>query len=260
MRGMDRPPSAVVSAFGGAEPVERLEGGRGMTWRAGPVVLRPAEDRGETEWASEVLSRLDVSADFGLADPLRDDRGSWTRDGWHALRRVPGAPDPSRLDDVLRAGAAFHRALADVPVPSLLAERDHPWARADRIAWGEDEAPRDELLAALLGAYRPLELPSQLIHGDLLGNVLFAAVRPPVVIDWAPYVRPVGYAAAIAVTDAVCWHGLPLARLGDDGGFPEWRQLLLRALVFRIATFQLAGSWSPDLLRRHEAVVRRVLG
>jgi len=222
-------------------------------------VVRPAEGEGETEWASEVLSRLQPSSEFTLPAPLVDDRGAWTREGWHAIRWVPGHADPSRVDEVLRAGDAFHRALAGIPKPDLLDRRSHPWARADRIAWGEATGPADPLLDRLHDAYRPIDLPRQLIHGDLLGNVLFEEGRPPAIIDWAPYWRPAGYGAAIAVADAACWHGHPLERLQADRRTAEWRQLLLRALVFRIATFLLVGVWSDDLRRRHAPVARAVL-
>ncbi len=223
------------------------------------MVLRPAEALGETEWASDVLSTLEGSAEFCVPEPIRDERGAWTREGWHAMRWVPGAADPSRTDDVLRAGAAFHRALRGVELPAFLDRRDHAWARADRIAWGEEGGVRDELLDRLRAATRAVDLPAQLIHGDLLGNVLFSSGRPPAVIDWAPYWRPAGYAAAIVVADAACWHGYPLDRLGDDRGQPEWRQLLLRALAFRMATLQLVGSWSDELNRRHTPVAEAVL-
>ena len=249
----------MVAAFGGAGSVDRLPGGRGLTWRAGAVVLRPAEGHGETEWASEVLSGLRPSTEFAVPAPVRDERGAWTRDGWHAIRWIPGHADPTRVADVLRAGDAFHRALADIPKPDLLDRRSHPWARADRIAWGEEPGPADPLLEWLHDGYRPIDLPSQLIHGDMLGNVLFAGGRPPAIIDWAPYWRPADYAAAIAVADAACWHGYALERLHADGGTAEWRQLLLRALVFRIATFLLVGNWSEDLRRRHDPVVRAAL-
>jgi uncharacterized protein (TIGR02569 family) len=163
------------------------------------------------------------------------------------------------VDDVLRAGAAFHRAIAHVPKPDFLECRDHPWARADRVAWGEEEGPRDALLDRLRAAYRPVHLPEQLIHGDLLGNVLFAPGRPPTLIDWAPYWRPAAYASAIAVADAVCWQGHALDRLASDHDIPEWRQLLLRALVFRMATLHLLGAWSHESTRRHAPVVQAVL-
>ena len=108
------------------------------------------------------------------------------------------------------------------------------WADADRVAWGEAEGELPPSARPLLAQRRPVDLPSQLIHGDLGGNVLFHGSLPPAVIDVSPYWRPVGYAAAIVVADAVAWEGAGdevverlLRRQGD--------QLLLRAVLFRIA-------------------------
>lgn len=121
---------------------------------------------------------------------------------------------------------------------------------------GECDLPRDPSLDRLARGLRPVAAPSQLIHGDLLGNVLFTDGRPPTIIDWPPYWRPAGLGAAIAAVDAVCWHGFPidgLERLGD--GVPEWSQLLVRALAFRVATLHFAGTWGPDDVERHAPVV-----
>ncbi|MFJ3380433.1 hypothetical protein ACIPJ2_08480 [Curtobacterium sp. NPDC090217] len=139
--------------------------------------------------------------------------------------------------------------------------KDNAWSRADRAVWDDDELPRDPSLDRLVAAFRPVEAPSQLVHGDLLGNVLFAEGQPPAVIDWPPYWRPAGLGAAIAAVDAGCWHGYPLdglERLGD--GIPEWSQLLVRALAFRIATLRFAGSWGSDDVERHAPVIDAVLG
>ena len=45
------------------------------------------------------------------------------------------------------------------------------------------------------------------MHGDLTGNVLFARGLPPAVIDFSPYWRPVGFASAVVVGDALLWEG-----------------------------------------------------
>jgi len=79
-----------------------------------------------------------------------------------------------------------------------------------------------------------VDLPRQLVHGDLGGNVLFRDVLPPAVIDVSPFWRPVGYADAVVVADAVAWGGggdeLVERLLRDQG-----EQLLLRAILFRVA-------------------------
>jgi uncharacterized protein (TIGR02569 family) len=256
-----RPPSAdVLAAFGGSGTPVLLPGGRGLTWRAGGVVLRPAEALGETEWKSDVLAGLSGSAEFTIPRPVRDERGEWVRDGWEALEWVPGDADPMRVDEVVRAGAAFQRAIAELAEPAFIASSGHEWSRADRMAWEEEgPLPSDPLLESLAHEYRRIDEPPQVIHADLIGNVLFAENRPPAIIDWAPYWRPAGLSAAIVVADAVCWHGYPTERLQNDYAIPQWRQLLLRALVFRMTTLHLLGRWDEDHAQRHAPVVEAVI-
>ncbi|MEU9603270.1 TIGR02569 family protein [Streptomyces sp. NPDC048057] len=239
---MDRfgaPSPAVLSSFGAHDAAVPLPGGQGTTWRAGGVVLKPAASA-ETAWRAGVLRHVSEDAGFRVARPLPAADGSWSKGGWEAWALVGGAPDPHRADDVVRAGEAFHVAIAGLPRPHFLDVRDHPWARADRLAWGEREltpdAPGADLLTPLLAAREPVSVPAQLVHGDLLGNVLFAPGRPPAVIDWAPYWRPAAWASAVVVVDAVCWWGAERSLVERWSHLPQWRQMLVRALVFRIAT------------------------
>ncbi|MFD0201685.1 MULTISPECIES: TIGR02569 family protein [Saccharothrix] len=255
---MPRPPRTVLAAFGAtAEPVV-LPGGRGGTWRAGDLVLKPVDFEPETRWRSEVLAALPESTGFRIAPPVRSASGDWVVDGWEACRFVAGEPDVGRPDDVLRAGIAFHAAVRDVPRPSYLDLRDDPWSIGDRVAWEElplDGGPAD-LLAPLVAARRPVDLPAQVVHGDLPGNVLFAAGLPPAVIDWPPYWRPASWAAAVAVADCLCWYGAPPELVDRWSHLPGWDQVLLRALIYRIVTHDRAsGDWSPDQVRAYRPAV-----
>jgi uncharacterized protein (TIGR02569 family) len=257
-----RPSDAVFSAFGSGETrPERLDGGRGLTWRAGPVVVRPTGDGDEANWRASVLERLVHTDRFRTPRPIRAASGRWVEDGWEAWQWVPGTADESRILDVVRAGTAFHHAIAALTRPAFIDTADDPWARADRVAW-EEEAPlpADAMLERLAAAFRPVESSSQLIHGDLLGNVLFTEGEPPTIIDWAPYWRPAGLGAAIAAVDAVCWHGAPIELLPAIGrGIDEWDQLLVRALAFRIVTLHLRNAWDASLADRHAPVMDAVL-
>lgn len=234
------PPPSVLAAFGAAcdPPPRLLPGGQGQTWRSGGLVLKPVALEAETRWRAEVLAALPVrTSGFRVARPVATAEGAWTADGWEAWRMIGGAADPRRADDVIRAGAAFHAALADTPRPGFLDIRDNAWTRADRLAWQETAAAPDfALLRPLLAARRPVRLPSQLIHGDLLGNVLFEAGSAPAVIDWPPYWRPAAWASAVVAVDALCWWEADHGLLDRWARLPDWRQLLIRALVFRIAT------------------------
>ena len=113
------------------------------------------------------------------------------------------------------------------------------------MAWGDRDPgsvladvpePLSGQLRSLLAALRPVRLQAQLVHGDLGGNVLFAAGEPPAVIDFSPYWRPAGLALAIAAVDALMWGGADPAVLDELAGQPELDQLLARALVYRLVT------------------------
>ena len=84
----------------------------------------------------------------------------------------------------------------------------------DQVAWGERDpgtllGPAAGELAGqvrlLLAALRPVCLPSQLVHADLAGNVLFADGRTPAVIDFSPLERPAGLPLAVVAVDALQW-------------------------------------------------------
>lgn len=259
-----RPSKAVLAEF--RVPAEHREalcnlpGGRGLTWRAGDTVLRPSAGDGETLWKANVLAQLPHTRAFRTPRPITAASGAWTVDSWEAWNWLPGHTDETRVTDVLTAGASFHRAIAHLERPDFLDRVDDPWARSDRIAWEEEPLPRGDTLERLADAFRPVSAPSQMIHGDLLGNVMFEPGEAPVIIDWAPYWRPVGFSDAIVLADAACWHGLvpsDMLRLADrrrDG-----RQHVIRALVFRIATFELLGVWDAAMESRHAAAVTAVL-
>ncbi|MBF4605476.1 hypothetical protein [Curtobacterium sp. VKM Ac-2884] len=275
------PGAEVLRAFGVAEstPVP-LAGGRGLTWRAEGIVLRPHDDPAVTDWRAGVLAELEHAAEsehpaeFRTPRPVAARDGSWRSGDWEAWEFVPGAADESRVEDVIRAGRAFHRAIAGLERPAFLGTDPGavtaPWARADRMAWGEEPLPADPILARLAAAFRLVRAPSQLVHGDLLGNVLFADGQPPTIIDWPPYWRPAEFGAAIAAVDAVCWHGFPIGRLAALGRTahgaaaeadePEWTSLLTRALVFRIATLHLLGVWDAAAVAHHRPVVDALVG
>jgi hypothetical protein len=195
---LDVVPEGVLAAFGvaGVVPV-RLPGGQGSTWRAGRVVLKPADSARAGQWFAEVCDAL-AGPGFRVPRPV-----AW------------GERDPGPL-----LGPAAGQIAGQVRL--------------------------------LLAALRPVDLPSQLIHADLTGNVLFADGMPPAVIDFSPLERPAGWPLAIAAVDALQWEQARPEVLGLLAGEPELDQLLARALIYRQITeiVRHAGTAGIDVAAR----------
>lgn len=236
---MSGPSAVVLAAFGVTGPARRLEGGQGRTWLAGDVVLKPVDEEPEHDWVCQVSSAWECRA-VDVARPLRAASG-WVVDGWGAQARMPGETiavggDP---DWFRRVHDAFHAAVSGLPRPGFLDTRDDPWSYGDRVAWeGAPIVGSDATRALLLRALErlePVDLPSQVVHGDLVGNVLRDGDRATV-IDWPPYWRPAGWALAVTACDAICWDDADPSLLSRWSDEPAWRQLLLRAVIYRLAT------------------------
>jgi hypothetical protein len=177
--------------------------------------------------------------DVRLGLPLASRSGDLVVDGWTAFPALPGEHVAGRWAQIAGVAHRFAAVFDGAARPGFLDERTHAWARADRLAWGEDaaEVPDDvPHLPALLAARRVVAEPSTIVHGDLTGNVLFDDDLPPAVIDLTLYWRPVRYSVAIVAVDAVCFEGAPLSLLETIDAGDGFAQHLVRALVFRIAT------------------------
>lgn len=223
-------PGPVLRAFGLGLDVPLRPMGR--VFAAGDLVLKRVEDEAEAAWTAETLSTLEVDG-IRIAPPVRAGDGRWVVDGWTATKRVPGRVT-RRWEDVLDAGAAFHRATAALAPPAALHRRTHLWAIADRAAWGEQDPPRaSSLVDDLRTRLRPVDQPAQIVHGDLTGNVLAAPGQDPAVIDFSPYFRPSGWAAGVVVVDAAVWWRAPF-ELVTLLPREDRTQLLARATLFRL--------------------------
>jgi uncharacterized protein (TIGR02569 family) len=253
------PSAAVLAAFGADEQAMPLSGGWGEAWRAGAIVLKPMRRRlDQLQWEADLLDNVRPKR-LRVAPFVRTRAGSLVADGWSAWRFVEGERRSDRWAEVIAAGERLHRALVGVPRPSFLDSLDDPWTIGERAAWGELSAQPFVAVphvAELLEATGPLEEPSQVIHTDLASNTLVADGLPPAVIDFSPGYRPVRYASAIVVADALVWHGAKedVVELIEPthGGV----QHLLRALVFRLVSDKLVRDryaqpfYDPDPFAR----------
>lgn len=241
------PPPNVLEAFGISAAPEPLAGGRGRSWRCGDLVLKPLDmSVEEIEWHGRTLASVDF-------DGFRLSHLRGLRDGWCAWEYVAGEHRERAWADVIAVGTRFHAAIARLPRPEFLDRRTHHWAVGDRVAWGElpvSDFGRVKHVARLAAAVRPVDTrASQLVHGDLTGNVLFSAVLPPAVIDFSPFWRPPGFASAVVVGDALLWEGADERLLAAVTNLTDFPQFLVRALIFRAvvdALFRRGEPHRPD--------------
>ena len=180
-----------------------------------------------------------------LAPPVRSGVGRLIVDGWTAAPFLEGGHEPGRWTEIVEIGRRLNCALAGVARPDFLDRRSSPWGVADRMTW--DEAPVGGLMdfapiARLAAMRRPIDAASQVIHGDLCGNVLFSDGERPAVIDFSPYWRPAAYSVALVVGDAIVSEGAPADLVSVLDGGPDRGQLLVRALLFRALVDALRRS------------------
>ncbi|MCP2099707.1 TIGR02569 family protein [Actinosynnema pretiosum] len=235
------PPSHVRAAFGARDVEPELIDG-GPAWRCGDAAIRPAGKPAEATWVAKTLDALDVDG-LRVARPLRSTDGRYVVGGWAATKYLSGRAEP-RHDDVVDVAVRLHEATAGLTKPRFLDARTDLFALADRCAWDDERtALRPELggrLFELMTSYRkPITAKPQVVHGDLFGNVLFAGDAPPAIIDFAAYWRPAPYGAAVVVVDALSWGGADRGLVQRWSHLEEWPQVLLRALLFRLAVHAL---------------------
>jgi uncharacterized protein (TIGR02569 family) len=187
---------------------------------------------------------------------------------------------------VVSAAVRLHEATSDLERPRFLTQAPAAqWAdvdvfiAADRAAWekrplqwlqpgtrvgpGSPDGQRSiDLINQLAGLRRATKNTSQLVHGDLYGTVLFAGAAAPGVTDITPYWRPASWAAGVVVVDALSWGEADDELIERWSALPEWPQMLLRALIFRLAVHALHPRSTADAfpgLARTAALVRMVL-
>ncbi len=275
----------MLAAFGvsGLHPVELGVGAEGG-WRCGEVVLSMVADHARAAWSAKVRETLFVDG-VRLGRPVRSTDGRYVVAGWRADTFVAGTPEP-RHDEVVSSAVRLHEATAKLERPRFLTQAPvAPWSdvdvfiAADRAAWEErplqslspgapvspgsaDGQRSVDLINQLAGLRKPTKGPNQLVHGDLYGTVLFAGTAAPGITDITPYWRPATWAAGVVVVDALSWGEADDGLVERWGPLPEWPQMLLRALMFRLAVHALhprsTAAAFPGLART-AALVRQLL-
>lgn len=254
LRDDRRPVNVVLECFGIEGKAAALAGGEGLTFRVGEVVLKRVHDSREARWTQEVLSRIECDG-FRIARPIATLDGQWVHENWAASRFIDGLrPAAPSWGAVASAGLRLADAAERVRDGGrgVLSGRTHRWAVADRVAWGEVDVELNSDASAIRSRLLYLvghpAADEYFVHGDLSGNVFFDRALVPVILDISPYLRPRRWASAIVVADAVLWNGAALSLAESFVANSTDRDLLGRALIFRLVAEQLAGEPSRDAL------------
>lgn len=247
----------VLNAFGVREIPHLLPGGAGTTYQAGNIILKPVANSAEADCLAYLFSSIE-EVGFRVARPIQSVHGTWSVNGWTASHFVLGREVKGRWNEKVAVSRAFHQALSAYTQPLHIATAQHPWAIADRFAWGEQEVTYHQRLAPaldeLVRLLQPVALPNQLIHGDMTGNILFHSGLSPAVIDMAPYWRPAEFATAIIVVDCIVWEGADATLVESVVNIEQMYQLLLRAAIRRIMELDgIHKQFGADCLEQIEA-------
>ncbi|MCP2296496.1 TIGR02569 family protein [Nocardia amikacinitolerans] len=278
------PPEHVRATFGLREvtpvPLGDWDGG----WRCGDVVLSPVADHARAAWSAKIRETLKVDG-LRVARPVRATDGRYVVSGWRADTYLEGSPE-ARHDEVVSISLRLHQATTRLERPRFLVQPPvTPWVdvdvfvAADRAAWeavplrslraggavpttSPDGQRSMELIGQLATLRKPVRTPAQLVHGDLFGTILFAGAQSPGLTDITPYWRPAAWAAGVIVIDALSWGGADEGLLDRWSDLPEWPQMLLRAVMFRLAVHALHPRSTPEAfpgLARTADMVRLML-
>jgi hypothetical protein len=137
---------------------------------------------------------------------------------------------------------------------------------ADEVAWGERDIAHHPRIAPVIEQLRTclddVNEQSQLIHGDFGGNLLFSEHRPPTVIDFSPYWRPVEFAVGVIIADAIVWEGADMSLIEAGSQLDNFDQHLARAELRRIIELetlhQMYGWAMLDEIEAHLPLVEEI--
>ncbi|QQC47381.1 TIGR02569 family protein [Corynebacterium bovis] len=269
--GMTAPPLHILSGFqvGHATPVE-LDDAWAGGWRCDRAVLRWTDDPARATWTAKTLDRV-RPAGVAVARPIRSSDGRWSVGGWNARTFLSGARAP-RFDETAATVLRVNEALRDEERPAFLTapEPGRTWserdilAAAEHAAWSPDPAavvgavldpdsvPRDDVAQAiekvvgLVLLRDEVTAPDQLVHADALGTTAYDGAADPVVTDIVPAWRPAGWSVAVLIVDSLAWANAEDTLLNRWSHLPDFPQLVLRAVIYRLFVHVLHPGSRPE--------------
>ena len=188
----------IGKIFGSLQKPVLLAGGQGNAYRTGSIVFKSVENTEEAVWVAELFNRLPHSEGVRLPKPVKSVKGNWVEDGFVAWVFMEGEEMGGHYLEKLEASRIFHGLLKNVsePVFASLYKKD-VYSVADRKVWQETDLnyPEDflKITKNMLLLLEPVDLPKQLIHGDLCGNIVIHPKLTPAIIYFISYFRPLAF-------------------------------------------------------------------
>ncbi|WP_236686127.1 TIGR02569 family protein [Corynebacterium testudinoris] len=235
-------PSHVISAFQGKEGrAERAGHAWDNGWRIGSIVYARS-GRVSTGWSAKLRTTLQVEG-VRIARPVRSTDGRFVVAGWNASTWIDGEL-ARRVDETVGVAVRLADALAG-QAPPPAPEVEDPFVLADRRAWEETAEE-----------YRPLDVPLQVGHADLLASTIYHGTQAPAITDIIPCgaPRPHGYTAALVMVDGLIAGAVDDAIVDRFRHIPDIDQLLLRAVAYR----RHLNDLHPDATSNARSHIRRV--
>lgn len=232
------PNKFLVKAFGGSEDPSPLSGGQNTNYIAGNIVFKPSDNTEFSNWMAELFESLLDNPDVRFPRPIKSVNGLWIEQGYVAWTFLEGKHIKGEYNKKVPASVAFHKLLKDIPKPEFIGTAQSSWSTGDLVAWQKLEFKYDPEFMDLYNRIKPhlhtLNMPFQLVHGDLSGNFLIDQNLPPAIIDFSPAWAPNGFAEGIMFADTVAWEGADLKDLEIFKIIPNFEQFAWRGILRRI--------------------------
>jgi hypothetical protein len=237
--GILPPTTSTALAFGSAVEPVLLPGGRGTTYRAGGIILKPAGTEEHEMWVADMLATLPDNPAVRFARPVRSVSGAWVHEGYVAWTFLEGEHVRGYYQQKIMASRALHHLLRPATKPPFLDTPTNSWGAANDLALQRRDAVYDaefgRLIDQITPHLQPLHLPDQLVHADLSGNFLVAPGLPAAIIDLSWAWAPDGYGEGIMLADVIAWEHATAEDILPFMDIPHIRQLAWRGLLSRIA-------------------------
>lgn len=232
------PTQNIAEAFGSKEAPVLLKGGQGTSYRSGNIILKPSEGTEIQNWTAETYESLVESPEVRFPKPIKSIHGTWVCQGYIALSFLEGEHVRGHYDKKLSASIAFHKLLKGIPKPDFIGLGENSWSVGDLVAW--DKLPFDydqefmDLYNQIKTNLKQLDLPEQLVHGDLSGNFLVHPTLPVAIIDYSHAWAPNGFAEGIMLADVIAWEHASTKDLEVFKQIPNIDQFAWRGILRRI--------------------------